>query len=64
MSAPNGLPGIMVSIVLGVVFVPTIVTWTEEENYIGVALLGIGALVIFILIFWFFYRIVKHLFNK
>jgi predicted membrane channel-forming protein YqfA (hemolysin III family) len=60
MSAPIGLPGIMVSIVLGVLLVPTILDWVREGNYWGVVILSLGALIVLLVIIFFWDEIVKH----
>ena len=59
MSAPSGLPGIMVSIVLGVIFVPTILTWQKEGNYLWIVLVILG-LVLFIFILWYWEKIINY----
>jgi hypothetical protein len=64
MSAPNGLPGIMVSIVVGVAFIPGICNLMEEENYFGVALLGLGALAIGVFLIWAWVKVSDHFWEK
>jgi len=60
----GNLPGIWASILVGVAFIPSICKLMEEANYLGVALLGLGALVILGLLTWAWIRLSDHFWKK